>query len=107
MPTVEFPYADENSKIFGNVKRPRTSIGVFSELDNDRIIVDDVPADTGADLTVLPRFIGELLVEGITNLRVCRNKGSVPASVLIAFIHKDIPVRIDKKEFKQAIAIAD
>ena len=76
MPAVEFPYADENSKIFGNVKRPRTSIGVFSELDNDRIIVDDVPADTGADLTVLPRFIGELLVEGITNLRVCRNKGS-------------------------------
>ena len=107
MSSIEFPYTTEKSRIFGNVKRPRMSISVFSKLDDNWVMIDDVLADTGADLTVLPRFIGELLVEDITTGEYTEIKGVVPASVLIAFIHLDMRVKIDEKEFRQPIAIAD
>ncbi|ODS39200.1 hypothetical protein BEH94_03245 [Candidatus Altiarchaeales archaeon WOR_SM1_SCG] len=107
MSSIEFPYTTEKSRIFGNVKRPRMSISVFSKLDDNWVMIDDVLADTGADLTVLPRFIGELLIEDITTGEYTEIKGVVPTSVLIAFIHRDMRVKIDEKEFRQPIAIAD
>lgn len=107
MPCIEFPYINEKSKIFGDVKRPRMTVSIYSKSNGDWVEVDNVLADTGADLTVLPRFIGELLVEDITTGEYTEIKGVVPSSVLIAFIHKDMSVKIDEKEFKQPIAIAD
>ncbi|MBL7170362.1 MAG: hypothetical protein ISS48_05080 [Candidatus Aenigmarchaeota archaeon] len=51
------------------------------------VSVDEALADTGADITLLPRFIGEMVVEDITNGKYIEIKGVVPSAVLIAFIH--------------------
>ncbi|MDI6708972.1 MAG: hypothetical protein QME47_07820 [Candidatus Thermoplasmatota archaeon] len=106
MPHIEFPYTDEESAIFGTVKRPRISVEVFSNLKNDWVIVDEVLADTGADLTVLPRFIGELLVEDITTGKYIEIKGVVPSAALIAFVHQ-MRIKINGREFEAPIALAD
>lgn len=106
MPLVKYPYKVEESVILGRVKRPRISIDAFSLVKNDWVSIDEVLADTGADLSVLPRFIGEMLVDDITKGKYIEIKGIVPASALISFIHT-LKVRVNGKEFEAPIAIAD
>ncbi len=103
---IEFPYINEKSDIFGIIKRPRMTIEIFSKLKSEWIVIDEVLVDTGADLTVLPRFIGEMLIEDITTGKYIEIKGITPGAVLIAFIHNMI-VRIGKKELKLSVALAD
>jgi hypothetical protein len=52
MPGVEFPYVEQESRIFGKVKRPLVSIDILSFLSGDWTSVDEVLADTGADITI-------------------------------------------------------
>ncbi len=103
---IEFPYKEEESRTFGVVKRPRMLIRIFSKTRNSWIPIKDVLVDTGADSTVLPRFIGELLVEDITSGKYSEIKGIVPGSVLVAYIH-ELRIKVGKKEFKAPVAIAD
>ena len=77
MPEIEFPYIQQESKIFGKILRPLIPIEIFSALSNDWISIDEVLADTGADVTILPRFIGEMLVEDITNCPFYNRKDEV------------------------------
>jgi Retroviral aspartyl protease. len=106
MPEVEFPYIEQESKIFGKILRPLISLEFFSNLRHDWIPVDEVLADTGADVTILPRFIGEILVDDITTGQYIEIKGVVPSSTLVAFIHQ-MKIRIGDKEFELPVAIAD
>lgn len=106
MPRIEFPYLEEESKIFGKIKRPRISMDIFSKLKNEWIAVDQILADTGADLTVLPRFIGEMLVDDITTGKYVEIKGIQPSAILIAFIHR-LKVKINNRKFEFPVAIAD
>jgi len=106
MPEIEFPYIQQESKIFGKILRPLIPIEIFSALSNDWISIDEVLADTGADVTILPRFIGEMLVEDITTGEYIEIRGITPSSALVAFLHQ-MKARISDKEFKLPIAIAD
>ena len=106
MPEIEFPYIEQESKIFGKILRPLLSLEFFSNLREDWILVDEVLADTGADVTILPRFIGELLVDDITTGQYIEIKGVVPSAALVAFIHQ-MKIRIGDKEFRLPVAIAD
>jgi hypothetical protein len=103
---IEFPYAREQSDILGPVKRPRLILEIFSEMKKEWITIDEVLADTGADLTVLPHFIGEMLVEDITRGKYIEIKGVSPGAVLIAFVH-NMRVRIKNRVFNLPIALAD
>ena len=103
---IEFPYEEEESDVFGKVRRPRMKIKVFSEISNDWETIDEVLADTGADFCVFPRFIGNLLVKDITLGKYVEIKGVVPGVRLIAYLHK-LRVRIDEKVFEAPVAIAD
>jgi predicted aspartyl protease len=103
---LKFPYKEEDSKIFGKIKRPRIDFDVYSEEKKEWIAIGEVLVDTGADLTVLPRNIGELVVEDITVGQYVEIKGVVPSAVLIAFIHR-LKIKIDSYEFRQRVAIAD
>lgn len=67
---IEFPYKEEESRTFGVVKRPRTTIRIFSRTKGVWIPIKDTLVDTGADSAILPRFIGELLVEDITTGKI-------------------------------------
>ncbi|MGB2727783.1 MAG: hypothetical protein WBD09_04825 [Halobacteriota archaeon] len=66
----------------------------------------EIEIDSGADSTVLPRFIGELLVEDTTSGKYSEIKGVVPGSVLIAYIH-DLRIKVGEREFRAPVAIAD
>ena len=103
---IDFPYIEEKSDIFGIIKRPRMALEIFSKLKREWIVIDEVLVDTGADLTVLPRFIGEMLIEDITTGKYIEIKGITPGIVLIAFVHT-MQTRIDKKELKLSVALAD
>lgn len=103
---IEFPYREEESDVFKSVKRPRMSFEIFSIRKNKWITLDEVLADTGADFCVLPRFIGNLLVEDITKGKYIEIKGVVPGVRLIAYIH-NLKIRINGKEFEAPVALAD
>ena len=106
MESLEFPYVEEESKIFNKVKRPKISIDFLSKLDGDWLTLDDVLVDTGADVSMMPRYIGELAVDDITTGKYVEIKGIEPSAVLSAFIH-ELNARIADKEFELPVAIAD
>ena len=103
---IEFPYTEEESRTFGLVKRPRMLIRIFFRTRRIWIPIKDTLADTGADSTVLPRFIGELLVEDITTGKYSEITGVVPGSVLVAYIH-ELRLKEGDREFEAPVAIAD
>jgi len=60
---LEIPYKDEESKFFGQIKRPRIDFELFSNLEREWILIEDALANTGADMSLAPRYLGEILVE--------------------------------------------
>lgn len=100
-----FDYKKCDSGIFGKVKRPLISIDVKSH-DGEWIHLRDVLADTGADISILPRDIGEILVEDITKGKTIELRGIVPYAKLIVFIH-DLCFRLNGEEFVTPTAIAE
>ncbi|MBE3120950.1 MAG: hypothetical protein IMZ43_10360 [Thermoplasmata archaeon] len=60
-----FEYKDCDSGIFGTVKRPLISLDVRSE-GGEWFSLRDVLADTGADVSIFPRDIGELVCDDTT-----------------------------------------
>lgn len=102
----EFEYKEKNSEIFKKVNRPLIQIEIFSENRKIWIPMEDTLVDTGADLSLLPRVIGDLLLDDITIGRQIEIRGVVPYSKLICYLHK-FRVRIGNKEFNCLIGIAD
>ncbi len=103
-PRITIPYAKEGSNIFESVLRPRLSIDIYSEFLSDWITIDDVLADTGADLSVLPKSLGVLLVGDIREGRKYRVTGLAGYSKYI-YLHR-LTTRIGRKKIKAAFAIA-
>lgn len=103
---MRVPYTEKESRILGKVLRPLIQIEVFSVMKQDWEIIDDVLVDTGADLTVLPRYLGESIIRDIATGEYVEIKGVVPTSVLIAFIHC-LKLKVAGIEFETKIAIAD
>ena len=101
-----FDYEKQDSIIFGNVKRPVITIEIFSQVKKIWIPLHKVLADTGADLSILPRFAGKLVVDDITSGKQIEIRGVVPYSKLICYIHR-LKFKIDDKEFDAPVAIAD
>jgi len=98
-------YKECDSGIFGKVKRPLISIDVKT-FDGTWLHLRDILADTGADISLLPRDIGELVVGDITQGKTLELRGVVPYAKLIVFIH-DVCFRVDDKEFIAPTAIAE
>ena len=105
MPRKVFDYKECDSGIFGKVKRPYISIDVKS-FTGEWIHLRDVLADTGADISILPRDIGELLVEDVTTGKIIELRGIVPYAKLIVFLH-NITYKLDDKIFVAPTAIAE
>ena len=103
---MRFSYKEKESKILGKILRPLVEIEIFSQIRDDWEIVEEVLVDTGADISVLPRFIGEAIINDITTGEYIEIKGIVPTSILIGFIHT-LKVKVAGKEFETKVAIAD
>lgn len=106
MPRQVFPYKDKESGIFGKTKRPLIDIRVFSETKKSWFFLAEVLADTGADISILPRTIGESLVEDIKKGRYLEIRGITPGAYTEVFIH-NLSCKIGNVKFKAPFAIAD
>lgn len=106
MPKQVFPYKEKQSGIFGKAKRPLIDLFIFSEVRKSWFSVLEVLADTGADISILPRTIGESLVGDIKKGRYLEIRGITPAAYTEVFIH-NLVCKIGTVEFKAPFAIAD
>ena len=79
---------------------------VYSFTRNKWLELKDVLADSGADLSILPRDIGEALLEDITKGKIAEVKGVISYAKLTVFINT-LKFRINSKEFELPVAIAD
>ncbi|MBI2558982.1 hypothetical protein HYW20_06695 [Candidatus Woesearchaeota archaeon] len=101
-----FKYYEGKSSLFGIIKRPLIQLEVYSLKLKRWVPFEKVLADTGADICLLPRLMGNLLVDDITTGIFKRIRGIVPNIFLNGFIH-DLKIRIADKEFIAPVFIAD
>lgn len=99
------PYSREESNIFDKILRPRLSIALYSEIFSEWITVDDVLADTGADISLLPKSLGILLVGDIRKGRKYRMTGVIAGSVRYFYLHR-IKLKLGPRRFGADFAIA-
>ena len=101
-----FDYKEQDSGIFGKISRPLIKVDVYSFTKDKWYGISDVLADTGADISILPRNLGESMIADITKGKIQEVKGIVPFSKLTVYIH-NLRLRINSKEFELPVAIAD
>lgn len=70
------------------------------------VLLEDVLLDTGADVSVVPRDVGEALYEDITAGRYVEIQGIVPSTKLIAYLHR-VKIILGRWSFHARIAVAD
>ena len=101
-----FKYQEEKSSLFKVVKRPLIELEIYSIKLKRWVPFKRVLADTGADICLLPRFMGNLLVEDVTTGIYKRIMGVVPNTFLNGFIH-NLKIKIGDREFTAPVFIAD
>ncbi len=104
MAEVIFRYQKEKSNIFNNIKRPRIRVNIYSKVFKEWITIEDVLADTGADISVLPKTLGVVLVGKIPNRRRYKISGMVSHTFI--YLH-ELRTRINGREIKGLYAIAN
>lgn len=101
-----FKYHQENSSLFGIIERPLIELEIYSTKSEKWVTFKKVLADTGADICLLPRFMGNLLIDDITTGTYKRIRGVVSNTFLNGFIHS-LKIRIEDKKFTAPVFIAD
>lgn len=106
MPTLRFPYRTGHSDLLGRVRRPLLTISIFSQRFNEWIEIQNLLADTGADLTLLPSHLGELLLPDIRDAKSGIVRGIVPGRGLRIYLHR-LSLRIGSRSFRGTVGVAD
>ncbi len=101
---MRFQYTEKESRLFGKILAPFIYIEAFSK-HGLWCGIDKVLVDTGADITLLPRDVGEILVDDITTGEQALIKGLGPNELKV-FVHT-LKLRVAGKEFETKVAIAD
>ncbi len=105
MTTITFPYVERHHPLLGSVKRPLLRLELHSERFNLWIALDDVLADTGADLSVVPLPFGQLLVTNVESGQPTQLGGIVSStSAFNGYIHQ-IQARLGETEFELLVAV--
>ncbi len=105
MPSATFEYIATKRRIFGTVRRPLVDIEAKTA-SGDWLELKEVLADTGADISVLPRHLAALIVADAASGKRQEIKGIVPVTHLTVFLHQ-LTFRIQENEFTLPVAIAD
>ena len=106
MSNITFKYREKESRIFGKVKRPLIDIEIFSEIDKKWYMVEDILADSGADISVLPYNQSLLFIENIESGEETELRGIVPYVKITAYIHH-LKFKLGSEEFLAPVAIAE
>jgi len=90
---IEFDFKEEQSKIFGKVMRPVARIILVN---NEIEVPEHVYVDSGADVTLISKSVGDILGFKITDEdRIVEIKGICEGGIPI--IIKNLKIRIDEK----------
>ena len=106
MPALSFPYRSGHSDLLGRIRRPLLTISIFSQRFHEWIEIQNLLADTGADLTLLPSHLGELLLPDIRDAKGGVVRGIVPGRELRVYLHR-LSLRIGTRSFRGTVGIAD
>jgi hypothetical protein len=101
-----FKYRPATSAIFGTVKRPLVSLEFYSPARKQWFTVSNLLADTGADLSIFPSVVGELLLGKITTGQPVMIRRIVPGTVLKSHLHR-LRCRFNGQTFSLLAAIAE
>ena len=101
-----FNYKKQESRLFGKVLRPLIELEAYSEVTNDWVVLENVLADTGADISMLPRIMGEALIGDIMQGKKAQVKGIVPRARMNVYVHT-LKFRLNSKRFNLPVAITD
>lgn len=104
MSEITFTYEKEKSNIFKVIGRPRMRINIYSKFYKEWVTIDGVLADTGADISVLPKTLGQVLVGKIKNRRRYKITGLMSHSYM--YLH-ELSTKINGRAIRALYAIAD
>lgn len=80
------------------------TLQIFSRVFKEWITVEDVLADTGADISIIPKTLGIILVGDIIKRRRYKIHGMVSSTFM--YVHR-LKIRLDGKELLVTVAIAN
>lgn len=104
--SVSFPFKEEKSPIFGSIRRPIAQV-LFKNLSGAFWQPVTMIVDTGADYTLLPRFLAAVL--GISLAKDCKvmTTQGVGGRSNVYMLKKKIPVKIGEFERKVPVGFLD
>ncbi len=103
---IKFPYIEQEHPIFGKVTRPFIKLSLYSERFQEWVVIKKVLADSGADISVLPLPMGQILISEV-ELGQPIQLGCILSSNLMnnAFVHQ-IQTRIGNHTFEMSVAVS-
>lgn len=104
--SIVIPYVDEKSEVFKTIRRPKLDLSFYSKNLKCWIKIENILADTGADISVLPRSLGLLLLGDYKNGVKYKISGLTPKSVDHMYIQK-LSVKLGNKKFRTDFAISN
>ena len=106
MTSLTFPYQTREHSFFGTITRPVLTLSVYSIQFSRWFSVKNVLVDTGADVSVVPLGLGQLLVGNVQQgepIQLGRVVSS--AAMFHGFVHS-IKTQIGDITFEMPIAVA-
>jgi len=100
---IKFKYKKGESKIFPEIYRPAADVDLWSTLKGKWVSVS-MYIDSGADITLIPRSMSELLGFEFNESEITGLRGV--GGGMVAVIIKKVPIRIEKHEFEVNVAWA-
>ena len=100
------PYVDENSDVFKKIKRPKLALSIYSKNLKKWIRIEDFLADTGADISILPKSLGKLIIGDYKTGVRYKISGFAREKAVDLYVHK-LTVRLAGKKFRTNFAISN
>lgn len=106
MTPIIFSYAERSHSLFGTINRPVISLQLHSALFDQWLVLNDVLVDTGADISVIPLPLGQILIDRIEHGQpIHLGRATSPVSMYSAFVHR-VLAKVGDKTFEMPVAIA-
>ncbi len=99
---IEFDFREEKSKIYGTVLRPVATINLIN---NDKEVFESAYVDSGADVTLIPKSVGDALYFKIENNDIITEIKGI-GEMGVPIVIKKIKIKIGEKIFNARIAWA-
>lgn len=97
---AEFAFKEEKSGLFGIIKRP---VAAVTFVNGEKEILESLYVDSGADITMLPKSVGELLgfkMEKTDEIKEVKGVGERSVPIII----KKSQIKIDEKTINVRMA---